>query len=171
MTTGYVLIVPDVHYGDIATAIRLHKGFMEFVHESLAEYREIFGEFTVWEHGSAMLDERTSGCVAHAHLNVIPKMTFSPPPHARWVDSWTEFAAQARSPYLMLGHSGESLQVGDDSGVSQHYRRQWAQHIGSPDLWDYAVVGSMDLQWETAESYRQLAPSQTSVSIPQEAGQ
>jgi len=153
LDVGYVLVVPERHYGDIATAIRLDTAFLDFVQRSLVEYEELFGEFTVWEHGSASLGVRTSGCVAHAHLNVIPKIPLAPPPDARSVASWSDVGRLAMSPYLLLGGSGEALRIGADSGVSQHYRRQWASFVGEADRWDYAVVGASELQWATAARY------------------
>ncbi|MFE2058388.1 hypothetical protein ACFQ6U_09750 [Streptomyces sp. NPDC056465] len=153
LAIGYVLIVPDRHVGDIATALRADGSFLSFVKRALAEYEELFGKYTVWEHGSASLDVRTSGCVAHAHLNVIPEASFAPPANSRALDDWADLAGVSSSPYLLLGGSGASLLVGDDSGVSQHYRRAWAQRVGDVDRWDYALPGGTDLQTATAERY------------------
>lgn len=150
---GYVLVVPEVHYGDIATAIRLHADFLGFVERSLVEYERLFGEFTVWEHGSASLGVRTSGCVEHAHLNVIPKVDLAPPPEAQAVAGWSQVARSVKSPYLLLGGSGQPLTIGTDSGISQHYRRQWACITGDADRWDYAMAGNADLQRATAARY------------------
>jgi hypothetical protein len=154
LSIGYVLIVPQGHIADIATAIRLNPAFLRFVEESLAEYQQLFGEYSVWEHGSAALEIRTSGCVAHAHLNVIPKVPLSPPLDARPMSTWSDLGEQAVAPYLLLGSSDSHLQIGPDPGISQHFRRQWASIVGQPDLWDYAVTGAQDLQWATAARYR-----------------
>lgn len=150
---GYVLIVPHAHCGDIATAISLEPKFLDFIEERLAEYERLFGPYTLWEHGSAMLDVRTSGCVEHAHLNVITKTPLAAPADARPVRDWTQFAGGAGAPYLLLGSSGEQLQVGTDSGVAQHYRRQWAKAVGEADRWDYALTGGLELQQATAAKY------------------
>ena len=153
LSVGYVLVVPHAHCGDTATAIRLDPAFLGFVQQSLAEYEELFGEYTVWEHGSSALGMRTSGCIAHAHLNVIPKTPLAAPPDARLMSTWSDLARQAAAPYLLLGGSGQYLQVGVDSGVTQHYRRQWASVVGEADLWDYALTGAQELQWTTAVRY------------------
>lgn len=153
LSAGYVLVVPHAHCGDIATAIALDAAFLDFIQQSLAEYEELFGEYTVWEHGSAALAMRTSGCIAHAHLNVIPKTPLEVPPDARPIGTWSDLARHANVPYLLLGGSGQHLQVGVDTGMSQHYRRQWASAVGRADLWDYALTGGQELQQATAARY------------------
>jgi hypothetical protein len=138
---------------DIATALGAHPPFLGFVRRILAEYKELFGDYTFWEHGSASLDVRTSGCVAHAHLNVIPKTSLAAPPESRTIRNWSDLAREAVSPYLLLGGSDEPLRLGEDSGVSQHHRREWARILGNADRWDYALAGGSELQKATAERY------------------
>lgn len=156
---GYVLVVPERHFTDIASALRLHPGLRDFVERSLTEYETLFGEYTVWEHGSAVLDIPTSGCIPHAHLNVIPKTSLTKPTDAHTVCTWDDFARLARTPYLLLGGSGPELCFGRDSGISQHYRREWARLVGQMDRWDYAVGGIPGLQQETATRYRLREPA------------
>lgn len=150
---GYVLIVPEEHYGDIGTAIRQNPSFLTFMVRSLDHYETLFGKYTLWEHGSAMLPGRTSGCVEHAHLNVIPQVPLSAPDDALSIGTWSEFARSAVAPYLLLGGSHGDLLLGRDSGISQHYRRQWAAEVGEPERWDYALPGGSRLQRETMTRY------------------
>jgi hypothetical protein len=150
---GYVLIVPVDHVGDIASALRQCPGFRDFVEHSLAEYESLFGSYTTWEHGSPTPGLHTSGCVTHAHLNVVPRLPLSAPPSALTASGWQDFAERASAPYLLLGGNGEPLQFGPDSGISQHYRREWARYVGEEDLWDYALGGIPDLQKQTVSRY------------------
>lgn len=149
-----MLIVPERHFTDIASALRGQPGFLAFVDACLEEYGDLFGDYSFWEHGSpATAGQPSSGCVEHAHLNVIPRTPLTRPRDSRTATTWAEVARRATSPYLLTGSSCAAIEFGTDSHVSQHYRREWARHTGHADLWDYAVGGIAGLQRATVERY------------------
>ena len=150
---GYVLIAPAHHHPDLATAISRDSSFIHFLEEALAEYLLLFGEYTYWEHGSAESNGRSSGCIAHAHLNVIPKQPLDNPDASGPLRDWRLLPESAYRPYLLLGGSDRITMVGPDSMVVQHYRKQWANLVGRSDEWDYAVGGDIGPLEETISTY------------------
>lgn len=71
LVVGHVLVCPRAHYFSAAQAIA-DPGcdFDVFLNGFLPLYTEVFGPFTILEHGSTRA--MPTSCISHAHLHVLP---------------------------------------------------------------------------------------------------
>jgi hypothetical protein len=154
---GSVLVAPLGHYTSLRAAFQDRPQFRTFLSAVMTFLTERLGPITFWEHGSGGVENSPrSACVTHAHLNCIRgEIPLPPPPQAAEFGTLSAALEPAHDPstgYLLMGHSPGSVVVGEDVGVSQHYRRHWARIVGMPDRWDYMLVDDEDLTRRTVQS-------------------
>ncbi|MGW0252685.1 HIT family protein [Nocardia goodfellowii] len=71
LVVGHVLVCPRRHYYSAAEAIAdTACGFQSFLGRFLHRYAQVFGDFTILEHGSTAA--MPTACISHAHLHVLP---------------------------------------------------------------------------------------------------
>ncbi|RSD16359.1 hypothetical protein EIY87_22160 [Amycolatopsis eburnea] len=148
---GYVLVAPKVHRYSLAEMPAAHRheflATLEFVKETLTRN---FGPVLMFEHGGDAACRRRSACVEHAHLHV---WSIADEIHLRLPDtpvsvhpSLDDFLQRPSriSPYLLHVRGDGRTAVGRDPGISQFFRRQIAEQLAVPSLWDYATVPCWD---------------------------
>lgn len=147
LRSGFVLLSPAHHVPSVAALhTRASSEFKEFCAEMLANLKERYGDLTFWEHGGIESAARTSACVDHAHITVIPGIfdleIDGAERNVNYVDIWAwwndtdDWSTQA---YLMHGNTAGHCTVAPDLGISQYFRRSVAAALGKPDEWDYAA--------------------------------
>lgn len=161
--TGYCLISPTQHVQSTCSltdeSLRL---FAEFFATQARLLVNGFGSLTYWEHGGNDRDERTSACIEHAHVHVLPgtvPLTIAATGLVRYgdVDSWWYDAERWRGrPYVMYAYSDGSCVVGQDPGIPQYFRRQVAYFIRRDDEWDYAACPNYGVVAQTIDAVRRL---------------
>lgn len=119
-----------------------------------------FETVTLFEHGGAT-SQRSSACIDHAHLHVIPgdydiSSTINVQNSARYNDV-AEFVRSGHDqrPYLMVQESGSACLVTNDQNQSQYFRRHIAKRLNRPDEWDYAACPNYDNVRKTISAFRE----------------
>ncbi|MFE3196082.1 hypothetical protein ACFXHA_44275 [Nocardia sp. NPDC059240] len=130
LTTGHVLVCPRLHYFNAAQAIADPAcGFGVFLEGFLRKYVEVFGEFTILEHGSTRV--MPTACISHAHLHVLP-MALEPIIRRMYrdglslnmLDGWGEVSDLVldESPYYLAADSSRFF-------VAQPLQRMAGQYL------------------------------------------
>ncbi|HEY4778295.1 MAG TPA: hypothetical protein VIH47_01730 [Solirubrobacterales bacterium] len=155
---GYLMAISADHllsFGMLGSE-RLREEIEPWLAERLAELSPVFGEYVVFEHGSAGEDDRQGGCVAHAHMHLVP----AGPDLARgildgeeWqsVGAFSDIAAFAEAGYAYLGAAGRSWVLPEPGFPGQWVRRRIASWAGRPDEWDWGVFRGEPQLAETFE--------------------
>lgn len=160
---GHVLACPRAHYFSAADAIAdPDSDFETFLHDFLQRYAQIFGRFTVLEHGSTAT--MPTACISHAHVHVLP-LSLEPivrrmtndnlRPHP--LDSWQDVID------LYLGHSsyylaadGERFFVAPPQQrmINQYFRVVAGAMVAiPPEECDWAVAIRQDIFYETMQRW------------------
>ncbi|MCO6003393.1 hypothetical protein NE236_00175 [Actinoallomurus purpureus] len=165
LSAGYVLLAPVDHHHNLASASLDTgggaDGFTDFVHALLTYLRAKMGSLTYWEHGGGYRPGvRSSACVEHAHLHIVPGTLDLPlpPGHRSYPSIGRALAAlvgrsEVKDGYLLMGHSPGHCFVGRDVGISQYYRREWARLLGRADEWDYLLSEDPELTRKTIAAF------------------
>jgi hypothetical protein len=163
-SVGYMLLAPIEHYPNLAAALHGDgeaNGFTGFVETVLTYLRAKMGDLTYWEHGGASrAGVRSSACIEHAHLHIVPgKLDLPlPPDHADHPAIGSALAAlvgssEVKDGYLLMGRSPGRCFTGRDVGISQYYRREWARLLGRADEWDYLLSEDPALTRKTIAAF------------------
>jgi len=165
LTYGYVLIAPRRHVlslGELAVA-DLSATF-KAAWRLAAEIYTVYNLKTVIvEHGSSGLAETgSSACIVHGHIHLFPV-----PEHidvtrfallgGKEVSDLAELrstAAERRNYYFAAGEPRRGYLHVNPHIRSQHARRIWAELVGLPEEWDWAMAPYLDRALATAETLR-----------------
>jgi hypothetical protein len=147
LSIGYVLVAPLEHHLNCRQAAAEVGGpFPDFISDVFFYLQKRLGAFTFWEHGSPLTStRRRAACIDHAHLHVVAGSWPLPlPPSCKSFpdlkSALTATPDDYRDGYQLLGWTSAEVHVGDDTLVSQYYRREWASLVGDPDRWDYLIA-------------------------------
>jgi diadenosine tetraphosphate (Ap4A) HIT family hydrolase len=154
---GYVLVFPELHVRSRLAVPRYElTAFEDLVTRAVSAVRRVFGELTVFEHGSCdRADVRRSACMDHAHVHLMPGSYDL----SRHVPSWSGSTSDVsnlravpdRIGYLYLQEPDSAPRFGEDPGVSQFFRRKVATYLGVDDEWDYLLYPRLGHVRQTIE--------------------
>ncbi len=160
---GYCLLSPTEHIVSICALssdqIRTFEGFVKLQLDTLTGR---YGPLTYWEHGGVSDGQRTSACVDHAHLHVLPgivplQIESRGLVRYRHIGEWLRDARRWRGlPYVAFGHSNDACLVGPDPRVPQYFRRQVARFTDQRDECDYAASPNYGLVRQTIDEVLRL---------------
>jgi len=166
---GYVLVAPSQHVAALSGIPEPSRdAFVRFLLGFVDDMESGLGEVSVWEHGGSSTDARSSACVFHAHLHVMPGR-FNPPRDIpasgiEYRDGLAEFLHDSRRwldrPYLLFGQPGGPCWVATDLGVSQYFRRHIARVLDLDEEWDYAAAPRYDVVRSTVDLVQRLLREQ-----------
>ncbi|MFJ1458104.1 hypothetical protein [Nocardia sp. N2S4-5] len=163
LTVGHVLACPRAHYFSAAEAIADPEcDFAKFLDGFLRKYTQVFGRFTILEHGSTA--SMPTACISHAHVHILP---FALEPiigrmgddglAPKRLDSWQQVVDlyMGRSPYYLAAD-------GDHLFVAPPRRRMASQYLRvvagavldiPPEECDWAVVIRHDIFYQTMQRW------------------
>ncbi|MFC9433675.1 hypothetical protein [Nocardia sp. NPDC057030] len=163
LVVGHVLACPRRHYYSAAqTLADPQSDFRVFLERFLNRYADIFGDFTVLEHGSTPTMPTT--CISHAHLHILPlalepiigRMVSDGLPLSL-LDGWQEVADLCidESPYY-LAADGKRFFVArtQQRMISQYLRVVAGASISVPsEECDWAVVVRREIFHQTLQCW------------------
>jgi len=158
---GYLMAITTEHllsFGMLGSE-RLREEIEPWLAECLAELSAVFGEYVVFEHGSAGEHDRQGGCLVHAHMHLVPAgpdlvRLILAGEEWRSIGAFSDAAAFAEAGYAYLGAEGRSWVISEPGFPGQWVRRRIASWAGRPDEWDWGVFPG---EPQLAETFEQLA--------------
>ena len=151
LVPGYVMAVATEHvlsFGKLGTTTLL-VDIAPWLVDTTTELADKFGNYMIFEHGSASESERRGGCIVHAHMHLIPasgNTVDAVLAEASWnpVGGLEETAQHEERGYAYLGWGDASWLSTAPSFPGQWIRRIIARAVGKPDEWDWAVFPGAD---------------------------
>jgi len=155
LTPGYILIAPKEHHLRLLDLDKEELEDLLRMKEVIgAHIEQKYGPVMFFEHGSARNCVASGACVEHAHLHVIPQTIFE---FRQFIptgvietrfSSFQEFATEykTKGSYLYLELSPEEIYTYNcgDQAPSQFFRQVWANALGIPDKYDWALFPESD---------------------------
>jgi diadenosine tetraphosphate (Ap4A) HIT family hydrolase len=167
LTPGYFLIIPSRHCLNIGELSETEfDDFYKLKLRIAAHIRRTYGDggTVFFEHGVAEGCVSSGACISHAHVHALPSpgiefRSYVPTGmEALQITSPLELrqTAQERAPYLFLEEaSGEQFIFPLETGVkSQFFRRIWADSLGVPEKYDWALFPEYDNMITTVRNFR-----------------
>jgi diadenosine tetraphosphate (Ap4A) HIT family hydrolase len=150
LVPGWLLIVSKSHCPNLASVSEAMEEELERVHDDARSLLEqAFGRPIFFEHGPAPSSRSAGGsCIDHAHWHAVPASFDLLPDLARdydvhRIDGFSELRRIHREhgAYLFYeDQEGRRFACASSSVPSQYFRRLVAKQIGTPELWDWAVI-------------------------------
>lgn len=148
LAEGYVLLLPKDHYLSIGALPQEQMSEFVRLKDAIGSLiRRLYGQVVFFEHGMSS-SNRAGGCTDHAHLHACPcdidfrlylRRNFS----EQQINDLGELSevAQADIPYLFYEDVTGNKYVYPLSEhiPSQYLRKVWAQCVGKPQEWNWAV--------------------------------
>lgn len=146
LMAGYLLVVTQAHvlsFGALGSEY-LHQELSPWLRGVIERITPVFGEYIVFEHGSASEDERHGGCVVHAHLHLIPggrALRDDLLVDTRWipVTGLGDCSDVASRGYAFMSDGSRAWMIVAPGFPGQWIRRAAARQAGCPDAWDWGV--------------------------------
>lgn len=163
---GYCLICTKDHYYSFREFLN-NSGkevFERFLAEFSLVYKEVYGEFLLFEHGSYNKHMKGGGCSDHAHIHVIPSKDIIFDPKASGFEGSSQelWFNEIDGEYLYFRQSGNSFLNQQAIIESQFLRRIFANILGVADFWDwrkYPFVENMQVTYrKLKKSYEKHLP-------------
>jgi SAM-dependent methyltransferase/diadenosine tetraphosphate (Ap4A) HIT family hydrolase len=185
ISAGYLLLIPRRHVmsmGELSWPELRHAHDVARIMASRVE-TEFSSTVVAVEHGSSGIDapqETLPACITHAHVHLFPI-----PPHAdpeAFVPSGSlplgslaelQSAAVNRRNYYYCQTSTAASYLSTDTRLSSQYaRRIWANLLGSPDEWDWALFPNFEACQETVARLKARSRwSANATTLPPDDGQ
>lgn len=153
ITPGHLIAVSRRHVYSYAALPRSERvEALSWIQGIARRLESEFGRFVLFEHGSGESGLR-GGCVAHAHVHMIPNVPNLSARIAQSLDfvpvTSSTLAEYADADYALLGDS-ETWRVSlSPKTPSQWIRMQAAALLGRPDEYDWALFTGEDFVAET----------------------
>lgn len=163
LVIGHVLACPRSHYFSAAQTLSdPESDFRTFLVHFLRRYAEVFGEFTILEHGSTPV--MPTACISHAHLHILPlalepitKRMTADGLSLSVLDSWEDVAdlRLGESPYYLAADGNQFFVARPQQRtISQYLRVVAGASVAIPaEKCDWAVVVRREIFHRTLECW------------------